>query len=346
MKSIIRFIALFIILLFCLGTSAMAADSFRLQITNNQRWFFYDGGILQADGNPDFATQLIYSTGCDVLWTLPLSHYAAGRKYCELVDDQTLVLLYHDEQNRYFIEKINVDGKKVQTEQLPSDVSEAAMFDEGYVYLQKNEAASMITLTVCNWRGQQKSWSLYRVKRMYVEPVDVLGGKLYLEAHYRDINDQPVISQLCISADSESAWEYRLNYSDELLIKGRFENRHGGVSLLVQTSKNYDDWELTLIELDGNGKEVGRHRVDGIEPTLSVHLIEREGADAFRIWGWNDGKIITALFNVQGQMLDKKSVAIDRFGTCVKYINDEVYVSITDAYMTYIEVVSLDALMQ
>lgn len=346
MKLRIRFIALFVLLFLCIEAFAFATGSFPLRITNNQSWFFHDGGILQADGNPEFAKELIYSKGSDMLWSLPLSHYAVGRKYCELIDDQTLVLLYHDQQNRYFIERINIDGSKVQTEQLPSDVSEAAMFDEGYVYLQKNEAASAITLTVCDWHGQQKSWPLYRVKRMYVEPVEVLGGKLYLEAHYRDINDQPVISQLCISGDGKSAWEYRLNDLNDPLIKGKFENNLGGISLLVQTSKNNDDWELTLIDLDVNGKEVARHRVDGVDPVISIQLIEREGADVFRIWGWNNGKIITILFTLQGQLLESKSVTIDCFGTCVRYINDEVYVIMTDIPMTHSKIIPFDVLME
>ena len=174
--------------------------------------------------------------------------------------------------------------------------------------------------------------------------ISKFGGKLYLEAHYQDSDGQPRISQFCIDADGTFLWEYPLN-DPTTLVKGKYENEYGGINLLVQTSPESDEWKLELIILDANGKEVDRSLLEGINPTMPIYFVEQDKTDAFRIWGSNDGKIISALFDVHGQKLEESSADVYGMGTCVRYINNQIYVCITDMEKEHFELIPLTNLL-
>lgn len=343
-----RILSALMILFFAFTASlACAEDAIRLE-NKGDLCFFTDGSIVQVtsptSGTGEKEIRFAYSFRSNQpIWTSCFTHRSVGRRYCERVNADTLVFLYHNAQKEYYVESFSTSGDRIQVRKLPSDVSEAAMFDQGYAYLQKYSGGSSFTLTVCDWNGRQKSWPLYGVKdRMYVEPVQVLDGKLYLEAHYWDPKGQAQISQLCISADGERVWEYRLGDPTEWLVEKCVSNSYDSVSLIALSLA--EPVELWLITLDENGKELSRGRMEGVDPAIAIGHVSNEGSGHFRLWGWHDNAFVEALFDENGQLIEKEVIDVNGYGTCFPFVKDEMYVSILDDRWQYMDIVPLERL--
>ena len=338
-----------LILLFFVFTASLACAEDRIRLENkSDLWFFNDGSIVQVisptSGTGEKEIRFVYCfRSGQPIWTGCFTHRSVGRRYCERVNADTLVFLYHNAQKEYYVESFSTSGDPKQVQKLPSDVSEASMFDEGYAYLQKHSGGTSFTLTICDWNGKQKSWPLYGIKdRMYVEPVEVLDGKLYLEAHYWDSDGQAHISQLCISADGERVWEYQHGDPAEWLLKKCVSNSYGSVSLIAMSL--VEPVELWLITLDENGKELSRSRMEGVDPAITIGHVANEDSSHFRLWGWQDNAFVEALFDENGQLIEKEVIDVNGYGTCFPFLNDELYVSILDDRWQYMDIVPLEQL--
>ena len=123
-------------------------------------------------------------------------------------------------------------------------------------------------------------------------------------------------------------------------------NERGGITLFVQKDAANERYELEMITLDTYGTEVSRVKIDGIPATMAMNVISEQQNGIYTIWGYGydaygENKIIRARLNAQGEVVDRKDIPT-WYATCVRFLNDEVYVMNYDNNLNSFKLIPFD----
>ncbi|MBE5780076.1 MAG: hypothetical protein E7331_12200 [Clostridiales bacterium] len=332
-----RVFLLLAIIFLATQTTIASADTITFSSTGSL-WFFPDGSMIQGQQLPleegaVTPALICFDESGRQRWTHTLSHPAVGRSYIVQADPSTFAYLYHDEASRFYLEFISAAGILLKTEPLPESIREAILYEGGVVCI--SYTTSGVLLTLQPFQGKSTDYVLEAKTRMTLHPAVTLGNDLFIEARYRDGNDQSAISQLCIH-DGE-IWEYVLGDGFRWIIKNRAPNSLGGVTLFCQLDAEAGP-ELYLIVLDAAGNERSRARVDSLSPAMDISLAEWNGSDQYRLYGSNGSLFVEALVSEQGDVLSCSTFP-GAPGYYVRYTGAQIYAVCFNAQLSTFEVI-------
>lgn len=324
------------------------ASAIRME-NNGNTWFLPDGRIVQTKkvftGNgSEYPGLLCYNQSGDLLWEHTFRTPAIGRSYCQLTDENTIAFMYYDQNHQYFVEYFNAEGEFVEKNTRELYTKDGVLYEDGAAFCEKLPQQKGNVLSIRHWDAREKRWEFQGAEKMTLYSVESHGNAVYIELCLQN-STKSAHSILCVDAAEDVVlWEYRLDTT--LPVKAYTGNEQGGITLFVQNDAPDDQYELEMITLDSNGMEVSRAKVDGIPAVMAMNVVSEQENGLYQMWGYGyeiygENAIIYASLNAQGEVVERKDIPTD-YATCVRYLDDEIYVMEYENGMEYFNLIPFD----
>lgn len=341
-----RWIILITMIILAAVTNASALRMER----NGNCWFLSDGKIVQtqkvlAENGSEYPGLLCYNQSGELLWEHTFRTPAIGRGYCELTEDQTIAFMYYDQNHQYFVEYFNSDGKFVAKRTRELQTTDGILYAGGTVFCEKLPEQKGYVLSLRHWDGKEKLWVFQEAEKMKLYSVESHGNGVCIEVNIQSSQKSDHTILFVDSAEDILKWDYSLDTA--LPVNAYTGNEYNGITLFVQKDAPNDRYELEMITLDANGTELSRIKVDGIPATMAMNVVSEQQNGIYTIWGYGydtygENKIIRARLNDQGEVVERKDIPTD-YATCVRYLNDEIYVVNYDSSLNFFNLIPFEA---
>lgn len=328
--------------------AAMNASAIQMD-TNGNSWFLPDGRIVQTkrdltESGSKYPGLLCYNQNGELLWEHTFRTLAIGRSYCEVMDDHIIAFMYYDQNHQYFVECFDADGKFIAKSTRELQTKDGMLYEGGVVFCEKLPEQKGYVLSIRHWDDRGKRWVFQGAEKMSLYSVEAHGNGVCIELNMQN-NAKTAHSLLFVDAVEDIVkWEYRLDTA--FPVNAYAGNEKGGITLFVQKDAANERHELEMITLDANGTEISQVKVDGIPATMAMNVVSEQQNGIYTIWGYGydsygENKIIRARLNAQGEVVERKDIPTD-YATCVRYLNDEIYVMNYDSSLNSFNLISFD----
>ncbi len=320
------------LLLLAMALIAMVTNACAIRMENNgNTWFLPDGRIVQTkrvvtDNGSAYPGIMCYNQNGELLWEHTFRTPAVGRSCCELTDQNDIAFLYHDENHQYFVEYFHPDGQFFKKSTWERQTIDGMLYEGGEVYCEKLPQGRVLSLR--HWDGREKRWEIQEAEKLTLYSVEKHGENVYIELYMQN-SSKSAHSIVCVDeAKDVVLWEYRLDTAYPA--NACTGNEQGGITFFVQKDAPNDQYEMEMITLDENGTERNRSTVEGIPAVMAMNVIESQKDGLYQIWGYGyetygENAVIHAVLNDQGKVVKRQDIPA-AYATCVRYLNDEIYV--------------------
>jgi len=342
------------ILLLALALFVVATNASAIHMeSNGNSWFLPDGRIVQTkrvltEKGAEYPGLLCYNQNGELLWEHTFRTPAIGRSDCRLIDENTIVFMYYDQNHQYFVEHLNADGELINKTTRELYTTDGALCEDGTVFCEKFPQNNGSVLSIRHWDGREKCWEFQGAEKMKLYSVQSVGKGVCIELNFQN-GRESAHSLLYVDAAKDNVlWEYRLD--TDFPVKAYTGNEQGGITLLVQRDAPNDRFQLEMITLDSHGRELNRAKVEGIPASMAVNVISEQKNGLYMLWGYGydtygENKVIYAEINSQGEVAERRDIFTE-YAACVRYLNQEIYVMEYENGIEAFELIPFDEFAQ